>query len=72
MTEIRYRIPGVSHTSLKVFDLLGQEVATLFEGVRERGNYEATFDGGNLASGIYFCRLQSGPFVETKKLILLR
>jgi hypothetical protein len=76
-TEIRYQIPEVSHISLKVFNLLGQEVATLFEGIRQPGNYEATFDGSKLASGVYLYRLSAGHsgksnFVKTKKLILLK
>ena len=81
-TEIRYQIPEVSHISLKVFNLLGQEVATLFEGIRQPGNYEATFsagggDGSKLASGVYLYRLIANHnggsnFVKTKKLILLK
>jgi beta-xylosidase len=71
-TEIRYQMPGVSHISLKVFDLLGQEVATLFEGIRQQGNYEATFDGNKLAAGVYLYRLSANGFVKTKKLLLIR
>jgi hypothetical protein len=79
-TLISYRLPVTSNISLKVYDLLGQEVATLFEGVRQPGNYEATFDGSRLASGVYLYRLhasqtnggQASDFMETKKLILIR
>jgi endo-1,4-beta-xylanase len=71
-TQIKYSIPQNSYVSLKVFTLLGIEVATLFEGVRQPGNYEVTFDAGKLASGIYLYRLSSNNFVETKKFILLK
>jgi hypothetical protein len=49
---------------------LGQEVATLFDGMHQPGNYEAIFNGGELASSIYLYRLTANDFVETKKLIL--
>jgi hypothetical protein len=60
------------HVTLKVFDVLGREVATLVNEEMRPGRYEQSFDGGNLASGVYFYRLQSGRFVETRKLLLLR
>jgi hypothetical protein len=66
------QLPVTSSVSLKVYNLLGQEVATLFEGIRQPGNYEVTFDGSGLASGIYLCRMKADHFVETKKLVLLR
>jgi hypothetical protein len=71
-TKITYSIPQNSFITLKVYNLLGQEVATLFDGMRQPGNYEAIFDGGELASSIYLYRLTANDFVETKKLILLR
>ena len=78
-TEIRYQIPEirsqrseVSHVTLKVFDVLGREVATLVNERLQPGSYETTFDGGGLASGVYFYRLSAGSFVETKKFLLLR
>jgi ligand-binding sensor domain-containing protein len=76
-TRIEYSVPWNSYVSLKVYDLLGQEVATLYAGVRQPGRYVVTFDGSKLASGFYFCRMQanangSSNFVETKKLILLK
>lgn len=71
-TVINYQIPEKSRVSLKVYNLLGREVATLFQGIRRPGNYEATFNGSGLASGVYFYELRSADFVETKKLLLLK
>ncbi|MDX1700216.1 MAG: T9SS type A sorting domain-containing protein, partial [Melioribacteraceae bacterium] len=71
-TTIKYSIPNQSNVTLKVFDLLGSEVATLVNKEQSQGNYEVGFDGSELTSGIYFYRLQSGNFVETKKMILLK
>jgi hypothetical protein len=72
ITQIKYSIPARGHASLKVYNLLGQEVATLFAGIRQPGNYEATFNGKELASGVYFYQLQANNYVKTKKLILLK
>jgi hypothetical protein len=55
-----------------VYDLLGQEVATLFDGEQVRGNYTAKFDGSKLASGVYFYKLQSGANSTAKKLVLMK
>ena len=71
-TRIKYSVPKNSIVILKVYNLLGEEVTTLFEGFRERGNYTAAFDARGLTSGVYFYRLQSGSFAETKKFVLLR
>ena len=71
-TKINYSIPRSGYITLKVYNLLGVEVATLFEGVRQEGNYTATFNGSTLASGVYFYRMTANNFVETKKLMLLK
>ncbi|MGD0590147.1 MAG: T9SS type A sorting domain-containing protein [Bacteroidota bacterium] len=71
-TQIAYTIPHAMHVSLKVYNLLGQEVATLVEGIRQSGQYEVTFNATGLASGIYLYRLSANNFSETKKLILLK
>jgi mannose/cellobiose epimerase-like protein (N-acyl-D-glucosamine 2-epimerase family) len=78
-TVIRYQIPNASHISLKVYDLLGREVATLVDEFKLSGFYEVDFSAANqplgkqvLASGIFFYRIQAGEYVETKKMILLR
>ncbi len=72
ITQIKYSIPKISHITLKVYNLLGQEVATLFDGARQTGNYTATFNGRELSSGIYFYRMNTDNFVETKKSLLLK
>lgn len=71
-TIIRFSIPIQEHVTLKVFNILGRELATLVNEELTPGTYERTFDAQGLASGIYFYRLQAGSFVETKKLVLLR
>jgi hypothetical protein len=71
-TTIRYGLPQMSAVLLTVFNTLGQEVAVLVQGNEEEGYHEVRFDGSNLASGVYYYRIQSGDFVQTRKLLLLR
>ena len=76
-TKIRFRIAKFGLVTLKVYDVLGREVATLVNEDKIAGTYEIEFDGHsgealNLTSGVYFYQLRSGSFVETKKMILLR
>jgi hypothetical protein len=71
-TTIRYEVPQKSRLTLSVYNLLGQQVSILVQGEQEAGHHEVRFDGSNLASGVYFYRLQAGSFVETKKLLLLK
>ena len=61
-----------SNVVLKVFDLLGSEIATLVNEEKPAGSYEIEFTGANLPSGIYCYQLSSGNFVETKKMVLLK
>ena len=63
---------GQSYVNLKVYDVLGREVATLADGEHVQGNYKFEFDASNLTSGVYFYRIQAGSFIDTKKMILLR
>jgi hypothetical protein len=62
----------VQNTTLEVFDILGREVATLVNMEQSAGNYSVKFNASNLSSGVYFYKLQSGSFSQTKKLVLLR
>jgi hypothetical protein len=71
-TTIRYGIPRRSHVVLTVHNALGQKVAELVNGEIDAGYHEVGFDGRNLSSGVYFYRLQSGSFVESRKFLLLR
>ena len=71
-TSIEYSVPSNEYVLLKVYDLLGNEVNTLVNERQSAGNYEVNFDASNLASGIYFYRIQSGSFIQTKKLMLLK
>jgi hypothetical protein len=70
-TTIRYSVPSAAAVSLKIFNALGQEVAVLVNDQVSAGYYQARWDA-NVPSGIYFCRLQAGSFVETKKMVVLR
>ncbi len=71
-TTISYSIPKSSFVTLKVYDLLGNEVATLVNEDKSAGYYQVKFNASNLASGVYFYRLIAGNRVEVKKLILTK
>jgi hypothetical protein len=71
-TVIGYRLPVNSDVTLKVFDLLGREVATLVDEFKPAGKYEVEFNGKDLSSGIYFYTIQAGSFTKTEKMILLK
>ena len=71
-TSIQYRLSSNSNISLKVYDVLGNEVATLVNEEKPEGSYEVKFDASGLSSGIYFYKLSAGSLVETKKMILIR
>jgi hypothetical protein len=71
-TTINYQLPTQSHVTLKVFDMIGREVAILVNGMQDAGNNSVRFDASNLPSGIYFYKIKAGNFIGTKKLLLLR
>jgi hypothetical protein len=72
VTTIRYGLPGACQVMITVHNTLGQLVATLVNAVQTAGYHEIRFDGERLASGVYFYRMQSGPFAETRRLLLVR
>ena len=71
-TVIRYSLPKETRVTLTVYNVLGQPVATLVDGVEHAGYGEATFAGNNLPSGVYFYRLTAGTFSETRKMLLIK
>ncbi len=76
VTTILYDVPVKSKVTLKVYDILGREVATLVNKVQKAGSYKATFsahlNGKTLASGVYFYRIIAGKYVDTKKMVILK
>ena len=71
-TRMNYSVNHTGYISLKVYNVLGQHVATLFEGVKQAGTYEATFNATRLSSGIYFVRLQNATNAVVKKMMLVK
>ena len=68
-TLIKYELPVVSYVTIKVYDILGREVAIVVDEMKPVGNYMVKFDASSLPSGVYFYRLQAGSYSETKKLM---
>jgi hypothetical protein len=71
-TRIQYNLESAVRVSLKVYNLLGQEVATPVNRRQEAGRYTVPFTAFNLSSGVYFYRLEAGPLVSTRRLILVK
>ena len=76
-TVISYQVPFLSYVTIKIYDILGREIATLVNEEKNAGSYKVEFDsrscgGSNLTSGIYFYKMNAGNFSETKKMLLLK
>ena len=71
-TNLSFVIDQPSFVSLKVYDILGNEVATLVNEERPAGKYEVTFNADKLSSGVYFYQLRTEKYIQTKKMLLLR
>jgi hypothetical protein len=71
-TTIRFELPHASRVSLKVYNLLGQEVVTLVDDEMQAGVYEVQFNAASLSSGMYVYRLRAGEYVATKRMILMK
>jgi hypothetical protein len=69
---LRYELPEESKVTLKIYNVLGQEIRTLVDEVQGAGYKEAKFDIGNLGSGVYFYRLQAGSFTDMKKMLVVK
>ncbi len=71
-TVINYTIPKAGNVTLKIFNIVGQEVATLVNGFQEAAKYQVSFNASNLSSGIYFYTINAGNFNQTKKMMLIK
>jgi hypothetical protein len=71
-TKIKFAVPEKSNVLIKVYDILGSEVATLVNKEMDAGWYENDFNAAGLSSGVYLFRMEAGSYVNTKKMILLR
>jgi hypothetical protein len=71
-TTIRYSIPIDQFVTIKIYDVLGNEVVTLEDEQKPAGNYEVDFNASSLSSGVYFYKLQAGLFADTKKMTILK
>jgi hypothetical protein len=72
VTSLQYTIGSRQYVSLKVYDILGREVVTVVNEEKLAGSYEIVFDAPELSSGIYYYRLETNGFSQTKKMILLK
>ncbi|MDP3829936.1 MAG: YCF48-related protein [Ignavibacteriaceae bacterium] len=72
VTTISWQLPVSSHVTLKVYDVLGKEVATLINNEFEAGSHSVNFDASNFSSGIYFYELRAGNFIQSKKMLLMK
>ena len=71
-TTISYEIAKETIVSLKVYDVIGNEIVTLVNETKPAGTYEVIFDASNLSNGVYLYKIQAGNFTATKKLILMK
>lgn len=71
-TIINYSVPGISFVTIKVYDILGKEVATLVNGEKAAGNYQIQFNPNKLGNGVYFYRMNTGSSIISRKLVLLK
>ena len=71
-TMIRYDVPNTGQVSIKVYDVLGKEVASVVDAFVDAGSHEVRFDATHLSSGIYYCRMEAGSFAQMKKMVLLK
>jgi hypothetical protein len=71
-TTINFSVPKSEYVKIKVYDILGRDVVTLVNENKPVGNYKVEFNAGKLTSGVYFYRMESGSYSQTKKLLLLK
>ena len=71
-TNLEFGISNLGFVTLKIYDVIGREIVTLVNEIKEPGYYTTRFDGSKLSSGVYFYRLTAGDFVAVKKLVVLK
>ncbi len=71
-TNIEYSVASKNHVTIKVYDILGNELTTLVSKTKPSGNYKVSLDGSNLSSGVYFYRINAGNYQEVKKMMLIK
>ncbi len=71
-TTIKFQLPTDGFVTLKVYDILGNEVTTLINEQKPKGRYELNFNASSLASGVYIYKIQTGSFISSKKMILIK
>lgn len=72
VTVVSYQLPVDSNVSIKIYDVLGNEIAVLVDGLRKAGKHSVTFNAEKMSSGIYYYQLKAGEYINTKKMVLLR
>ena len=72
VTNISYSLPIASEISIKIFDIQGREVSTLYNNIQEAGTHKLVWDASNFSSGIYFVRMSGGSYSGMKKLMLIK
>ena len=71
-TTIKFQLPTDGFVTLKVYDILGNEVTTLINEQKPKGRYELNFNASSLASGVYIYKIQTGSFISSKKMMLIK
>ena len=71
-TTIKYELPQQSHVTIKIYNILGQRVAILQDGIQPAGYHQLIWNTEDISSGVYFYRMQAGDYTESKKMILIR
>lgn len=71
-TTISFELPAQSNIEIKVYDMMGREVANLFNGSKPAGKHQIQFEAGNLSSGMYVFRLKTGNIIKSQKIMLLK
>ena len=71
-TKISWQSPVSGWQTIKIYNVLGKEIAALVDEYREAGNYDVEFNASNLSSGVYYYQLKSGSFIQTRKMTLVK